>query len=179
MSALLLLRAVPASALLAVTDPLGVQGAADDLVADSGQIPHPAAPHQHDGVLLQVVADARDIGGDLDVAGQPDPGDLAERGVRLPGGGGVDACADATALRARLERRGLALAGLVLPTLADQLLDRGHRVSVFVVRLGATFVLLSGRRWACLPRPSQPLRGPANGCSGPKNRNRIWPFRDR
>src|SRR5437762_11253901 len=133
MSALLLLRAVPASGLLAVAHPLGVQGATDDLVADSGQVPDPAAPHQHDGMLLQVVADTGDVGGDLDVAGQPDPGDLAERGVRLAGRGGVDAGADAAALRARLERRGLTLAGLVLPALADQLLDRGHRVSVFVM----------------------------------------------
>src|SRR5215469_12089059 len=178
MSALLLLRAVPASALLAVADPLGVQGAADDLVPDSGQVPHPAAPHQHDGVLLQVVADARDVRGDLDVAGQPDPGDLAERGVRLPGGGGVDARAHPTALRARLERRGLALAGLVLPTLADQLLDRGHRVSVFVVRLGATSVSLPGRHWASLPCPSQRSAVSRIGCSGRKPEP-FWPYRDR
>src|SRR5215470_20230422 len=119
MSALLLLRAVP----------------------DSGQIPHPAAPHQHDGVLLQVVADARDVGGDLDVAGQPDPGDLAERRVRLLGRGGVDARADAATLRAPLERRGLVLGYLVLPALADQLLDRGHRVSVFCPLLRSLVVL--------------------------------------
>src|SRR5260370_19056322 len=132
MSALLLLRAVPASGLLAVADALSVQGAADDLVADAGKVPDPAAPHQHDGVLLQVVADTGDVGGDLDVTGQPDPRRLAQRRVRLPRGGRVDARADSAALRASLERRGLALGGLVLPTLADQLLDRGHRVSVFL-----------------------------------------------
>src|SRR5690349_23843989 len=66
MSALLLLRAVSAASLLAVADTLGVERSADDLVADAGQVLHPAAAHEHHRVLLQVVADARDVRGDLD-----------------------------------------------------------------------------------------------------------------
>src|ERR1022692_1556275 len=132
MSALLLLRAVTAAGLLAVAHALGVQGAADDLVAHAGKIPHPPAADQHDGVLLEVVAHTGDVGGHLDVAGEPDPRHLAERRVRLLGRGGVDARAHPTALRAPLERRGLILGYLVLAALPDQLLDRGHRVSVFV-----------------------------------------------
>src|SRR5712691_3896280 len=137
MSALLLLRAVAAARLLAAADALGVQGAADDLVAHPGEVADTAAADQHDGVVLEVVADARDVGGDLDVAGEPDPGDLAKRGVRLLGRGGVDARADPAALRAALERRGVVLGYLVLAALPDQLLDRGHRVSVFVKSPGA------------------------------------------
>src|ERR1044072_2941065 len=57
MSALLLLRAVTAARLLAVADTVGVERAADDLVADAGQVLHPAPPHEHHRVLLQVVAD--------------------------------------------------------------------------------------------------------------------------
>src|SRR3954465_12604013 len=72
MSALLLLRAVPAASLLAVPDALGVQRAADDLVAHARQVLHAAATHEHHRVLLQVVADARDVGGHLDAAGEPD-----------------------------------------------------------------------------------------------------------
>src|SRR5438876_1124932 len=83
MSALLLLRAVAAARLLAVAHALGVQGAADDLVADPRQVAHPAAAHQHDRVLLQV--------------------------------------------------RGRGLGNLVLAALAYQLLDSGHRVSVFLL----------------------------------------------
>src|ERR1022692_3547181 len=134
MSALLLLRAVAAAGLLAVADALGVQGAADHLVAHAGKIPHPPATDQHDGVLLEVVAHSWDVGGHLDVAGEPDPGDLAERRVRLLGRGGVDARADSAALRTALQRRRVVLGYLVLPTLTDQLLDRGHRVSVFLPR---------------------------------------------
>src|SRR5512142_2012809 len=133
MSALLLLRAVAAARLLAVAHALGVQGTADNLVADPGQVPHPAAAHQHDRVLLQVVPDAGNVGGDLDLAGEPDPRHLAQSGVRLLGRGRVDARANAAALGAALERRRGGLGYLVLAALSDQLLDSGHRVSVFLL----------------------------------------------
>src|ERR1700761_1277482 len=119
MSALLLLRAVAAASLLAVADTLGVERTADDLVAHAGQVTHTTATHQHDRVLLEVVPDARDVRGDLDLARQPDAGDLAQRRVRLLGRSRVDARAHTTALRALLERRRLVLRHLVLPALAD------------------------------------------------------------
>src|SRR3954469_815348 len=102
-SALLLLGAVAAASLLAVLDALGVEGAADDLVADAGEVLHPAAADEHDRVLLEVVTDTRDVGGDLDAAGQAHAGDLAQGGVRLLRGGRVDARADASALRRSLQ----------------------------------------------------------------------------
>src|ERR1700733_2476242 len=142
MSALLLLRAVAAACLLTVADALGVQGTADDLVAHAGQVTHPSAAHQHDGVLLEVVSHPRAVGGDLDLAGQPDPGHLAQRRVRLLGRGRVDPGAHPAALRAALQRGRLVLGYLVLPPFADQLLDRGHRVSVFLRR---------ARRRECFP----------------------------
>src|SRR5579875_1177728 len=126
MSALLLLRPVTTTGLLAVADTLGVQRTANDLVADAGEVLHPAAAHEHDRVLLQVVAHARDVGGDLDAAGQADASDLAQRRVRLLRRGRVDAGADAATLGRTLERRGLGLPDLVLAALADQLLDRRH-----------------------------------------------------
>src|SRR3954471_15169841 len=130
MSALLLLRAVTAAGLLAVADTLGVQRTADDLVPHAREVLHTTAAHQHDRVLLQVVADARDVGGDLDPAREPHAGHLAQRRVRLLGGRGVDARAHAATLGAALERRGLGLLDLVLAALTDQLLDRGHQLPV-------------------------------------------------
>src|SRR5687768_3396964 len=90
-SALLLLGAVAAAGLLSVPHALRVQGTTDDLVANARQVLHPAATHQHDRVLLQVVPNARDVRGHLDAAGEPDPGHLAQRGVRLLRRRGVDA----------------------------------------------------------------------------------------
>src|SRR4051794_9525220 len=107
MSALLLLRAVTAAGLLAGLDALGVEGAADDLVADARQVLRPAAADEHDGVLLEVVADPRDVGRHLDAARQAHAGDLAEGGVRLLRGGRVDAGADTAALGRTLQGRRL------------------------------------------------------------------------
>src|SRR5215469_11830183 len=90
MSALLLLRAVTAAGLLAVAHALGVERATDDLVADARQVAYPAAPDQHNRVFLVVVTDAWDVRGHFHVAGEPDSGDLAERGVRLLRRGRVD-----------------------------------------------------------------------------------------
>src|SRR5579875_1491701 len=115
---------VAATGLLAAADTLGVQRTADDLVADTGKVLHPAATDEHDRVLLQVVADTRDVRRHLDAAGEPHPGDLAQRRVRLLGRRRVDARAHAAPLRAALEGRRLGLADLVLPALADQLRDR-------------------------------------------------------
>src|SRR4051795_4825908 len=126
MSALLLLGAVAAAGLLAVLDALRVERPADDLVADAGQVLHPAASDEHDRVLLEVVADTGDVGRDLDAGGETDAGHLAQGGVGLLRRRRVDARADAAALGAALQRRRLGLADLVLPTLADQLRDRGH-----------------------------------------------------
>src|SRR5215472_11595238 len=152
MSALLLLRAVAAACLLAVAHALGVERAADDLVPNAGQVPHSATAHQHDGVLLQVVPNPGDVGGDLDLAGEPDPRHLAQGGVRLLGRGRVDARANPAALGAALERRRGGLGYLVLAALPDQLLDRGHRVSVFFQPYpGGTALPSSGRRRRPLP----------------------------
>src|SRR6185295_2118868 len=106
MSALLLLRAVTAAGLLAVADTLGVQRTADDLVAHAGDV------RRH-----------------LDLAAELHTSDLAQRRVRLLGGGGVHARAHAAPLRTTFQRRRLGLARLRLAALSDQLLDRGHRVS--------------------------------------------------
>src|SRR5919107_350955 len=168
MSALLLLRAVAAAGLLAVADALGVQRTADDLVADTREVLHPAATDEHDRVLLQVVADAGDVRGHLDLAAELHTSDLAQRGVRLLGGGGVHARADAAPLRASLQRRRLGLARLRLAALADQLLDRGHRVSPLpsaalraAARLRSAFVHRPSRSSGTRGRACRPAHGPA------------------
>src|SRR6266540_4636692 len=79
------LRAVEAAAALAVLDPRGVERAADDVVLHRRQVGHRAALDEDDGVLLEVVADARDVGRDLHAVRQADAGDLTEGRVRLLG----------------------------------------------------------------------------------------------
>src|SRR5215204_4857429 len=100
MGSAFLLGAVAATGLLAIADTGGVEGAADDLVTDARQVLHPAPAHEHDRVLLQVVALAGDVGRDLDTAREAHAGDLAERRVGLLGRVGEHARAHAAALGA-------------------------------------------------------------------------------
>src|SRR5579875_844152 len=95
---LLGLDAVLRAGLLAVAHAGGVQRAANHLVAEARQILDAAAAHEHDRVLLQVVALAGDVGANLHAVGQPHASDLAQRRVGLLGRGRVDARADAAAL---------------------------------------------------------------------------------
>src|SRR6187200_3582602 len=136
MKALSLLRALGAvlgARLLAVFDALQVERAAYDVIPNARQILDAAAAHEHDAVLLQVVAFAADVRNDLEAVRQAHLGDFSQRRVRLLGRRRVDACADAAALRPALQRRRLRLDGLGLAAMADELVDRGHRTR-FVAR---------------------------------------------
>src|SRR3546814_18488428 len=77
------LRAVLRTALLAVLHPLGVEHAAQDVIAHAGKVAYTAAADQHNAVFLEVVAFAGDVGDDFALVGQADLGNLAERRVRL------------------------------------------------------------------------------------------------
>src|SRR3954471_9487672 len=91
---LLLLHAVLRTGLLAITHAGGVERPADDLVAHARQVLDAAAADQHDGVLLEVVPLAGDVGRDLDPARDPDAGHLAQGRVRFLRRGRVHARAD-------------------------------------------------------------------------------------
>ena len=92
------LGAVLGAGLHTAVDALGVQRAADDVVTNAGQVLDTAAADHDHGVLLQVVAHAGDIGGDLVAVGQAHTGDLTQRGVRLLRGGSTNGGAHAPLL---------------------------------------------------------------------------------
>src|SRR5688572_24367508 len=77
------LGAVLGARLLPVLHALEIERAAHDVVAHARQILHAATAHEHDTVLLQVVALAADVGNDLEAIGQTNLGDFAQRGVGL------------------------------------------------------------------------------------------------
>src|SRR3954451_20283576 len=96
---LLRLHAVLRAGLLAVGHPGGVERAADDLVPHARQVLDAAAAHEHHGMLLEVVALARDVDRDLHRVGEPYAGHLAQSRVRLFRRGRVHAGAHSAALR--------------------------------------------------------------------------------
>src|SRR5665213_2150731 len=122
----LLLGAVAATGLVPLPDARCVEGSADHLVTDTGEVLHTTATDQHDGVLLEVVALTGDVGRDLETTGQAHAGDLPEGRVRLLGGVGVHPGAHAAALGGAAQRRRLRLCRLGGPAFADELGNRGH-----------------------------------------------------
>src|SRR5579862_8041899 len=131
LSLLRTLGAIERTALLAVLDALGVQHAADDVIAHAGKVLDAAAADQDHAVLLQVVAFAGNISQRFEAVGQAHLGDLAQRGVRLLGRRGVDARADGALLRALLQGRDLVALRLGAARLADKLIDCRHSYFLF------------------------------------------------
>src|SRR5690349_5200420 len=125
------LGAVQRTALPAVLHALGVEHAADDVIAHTGQVLDATAAQKHDRVLLQIVPLARDVTHDLIAIGKAYLGDLAERGIRLLWRRRVDARAYAALLRTTREGRHFVALRLLTPRLADQLVDRRHSCSRF------------------------------------------------
>src|SRR5450759_1301110 len=122
----LLLGTVATTGLIPLPNARCVERSADHLVSDTGQVLHPTTTYQHDGVLLQIVTLAGDVGGHLESTGQPDTGHLPQRRVRLLRGVGVDAGAHAPSLGCSPKGRGLRLGRLGRPAFADELGNRGH-----------------------------------------------------
>src|SRR5471030_2595850 len=120
------LRAVLRTALLTVLDALGIEDAAENVVAHAGQILDAAAADHDHGVFLKVVAFTRNVADHFEAVGQAHLGDLTKRRVRLLRGRGVDARANAALLRRLLQRRHLLARLLYDARTCDQLVDRRH-----------------------------------------------------
>src|SRR2546429_1461308 len=115
------LGAVLRTALLAPFGAGRVEGAADHVVPNTGEVLDAAAADQDYRVLLEVMPDPGDVGGDLLAGGEPNAGDLPQRRVRLLGGGRIDTHADPPPLRGALQRRCLRLLPQRLAAGSDQL----------------------------------------------------------
>src|SRR3989338_7514464 len=97
-------RAVTRAAHAALVQTGGVEFAAHYLVADVDVL-HAAGAHDDHRVLLEVVALAGDVGGNLLAVGQAHAGDFADGGVRFAGRGGGHLGADPALKGRRVEDR--------------------------------------------------------------------------
>src|SRR6185369_2651059 len=120
------LGAVLRTSLLTISYADSVERAANYVIADARKILHTAATNENNGVLLQVVANARDVSGDFDPIGQPHAGNFPQRRVRLLGRLGVYASANATLLRTGLQRRTGRLIPRPLAAGTYQLIESRH-----------------------------------------------------
>src|SRR5258706_1813990 len=117
------------AALLSVLDALRVEHAAQDVVAHAREILDAAAANEHDRMLLQIMALARDVAHHLIAVGETNLGHFAKLLVRLLRRRRVNAGADTPLLRTIGERRDLVALGLLAARFADQLIHRWHSCS--------------------------------------------------
>src|SRR5258708_24317813 len=103
------LRSILRTSLLAILHARGIQLSAHDVIAHSGQILHTAPAHQHDRVLLQVVADAGNISRHFNGIRQANTRHFAQCRVRFLRRLRVHANAHAALLRTSRQRRRLRL----------------------------------------------------------------------
>ena len=123
------LRAVLGARLLALCNACRIERAADDVIADAGQILDSPAADKNGAVLLQVVAFAGNVHGTFLLVGKAHPCDLTQCRVGLLGGSRRHRKAYAALLRARVEDGALRLVRLRFSAFFDELVDRGHFVT--------------------------------------------------
>src|SRR5712691_4120214 len=162
-----LFGAVLGTALLAIANPGGVERSADDLVPDARQVLDAAASDEDDGVLLEIVALAWDVGRDLHLVRQADARNLPKGRIRLLRGVREHARADAALLRRSAESRGLRLSLLESATLADELVDGGHeppgKSLLTQQRSAGPMTLPTGRGMVAKGERARKPRNPASG----------------
>src|SRR6185503_4157915 len=122
-------RAVLRTSLLSISHADRVQRSANHVISHAGQILDAAATDQNDRVLLQIVANARNVGRNFNSIGQTDTSNLAQRRIRFLRRLRVDACTDASFLRRTLERRAGRFVLDLLATFANKLIDSRHLFS--------------------------------------------------
>src|SRR5206468_11543707 len=103
-------RPVLGASLHAPLDADCVERAPDNVVTHTREILDTAPTNEHEGVFLQVVADARNVGGHLDPVREPYARHLSERGIGLLWRLREHPDAHAALLRAVLKSRTLGLA---------------------------------------------------------------------
>jgi hypothetical protein len=138
-----LLGTVAASGLLSSVHAKGIATSANDLVANSWKIPNPTASNQNDRVFLKIVPFTGDVDRHFFRVAQPNPSDLAKRGVRLLGGHGSYKETNTLLLRAAFQNGTFGRFSLNDSIASNELIDGRHRslMKGFPMLIGLTLRL--------------------------------------
>ncbi len=130
---------VKRTALVSLGNALSIQCSSDDVVTYTGKVSYTTASDKNNRVLLQVVADTRDVTSSLKTVYELNSGDLSDSGVRLLRCSCGYLCTYTSLLRralvggtllyrvvAFLENRGFRLITLVLTTVFNELVKGWH-----------------------------------------------------
>src|SRR4051812_12861694 len=105
------------------------------MVTNTRQIFHTTAANQHDRVLLEVVANTRDIGGHFYSIGEAHTSHLPESRIRLLRRSGVNTSANTAALRTGLQRWACSLVSGRPSPLTNKLIKGRHKCPLLETEL--------------------------------------------
>jgi len=108
---------------LAILHSNGIQSSPHHMVANPREVLDTSTADQNDGVLLQIVSNTGDIGGNLDPVGKPDTCYFAQRGVWFLRSRRIDSRANSPALGTPLQSRTLRLVTNLLSARLNQLIE--------------------------------------------------------
>jgi len=112
--------------LLTICNSDGIQRTPHYVIAHTREILHSSAADEHDGVLLQVVSNSRNVGSHFHSVRKPDPRDFPESRVRLLRRRGIYPDANAPLLRAAPERGTLGLYSSECSAFSHKLTNSRH-----------------------------------------------------
>src|SRR5208337_2470172 len=114
------------TALLAIGNSQRIESSSNDMVPDTWKVLYTATANEHNGVLLQIVPDPRDIGCNFNTVCQADAGDFAQGRIGLLGRRRIYANTNSALLRAALKGGSAGFFPDFFPSFSDQLVDSGH-----------------------------------------------------
>jgi hypothetical protein len=112
--------------LLTVSNAHGIQSAPNHVIANAWEVLNTATSDQDDRVLLQIVANAGNVGSHLNAIGQTDAGYFSQRRVWFLGSLRIHASTDTPLLRGTVESRTRGFVFDLLATLANKLVNCRH-----------------------------------------------------
>jgi hypothetical protein len=131
-----------AAGLTAFLDSDGIQGTADNVIPDAGQIFNPASADHDHRVFLEVMPFAGDVGSNFHGIGQTDPGHFPQSGIGLFRSSRIDPDADPPLLGTTLQGRNSIFLQLGLAAFANKLINSRHVLpNVKKLNLRAFFLL--------------------------------------
>jgi len=112
--------------LFTICNPECIESASNDMVSHTGKVLYTTTANEHNRVLLQIVPDPRNIGGNFYTVCQTDAGDFAQGRIRLLGRRRIYANTNSALLGTALKGGSAGFFPDLFPPFSYQLVNRGH-----------------------------------------------------
>ena len=123
-----LFRSIFRTTLLPVRNPCSIKGPANNMISDTGKIFNTPSPNQHNRMLLEIMANSRNISRYLEPVRHPDTSDLSQGRVRFFRGSRIHPDTHTPPLRAASQCGAFAFFLQLFSTTPNKLINRRHEL---------------------------------------------------